>query len=131
MLLHRLIPGVRFEDAPAWAARLHAGQVRKGTDTPYVSHLLSVAAAVLEHGGDEDMAIAARMQDAAEDQGGREILGIILERHGHRVARIVEDSSDMLENPKPPWRAPQRAVSRPARSQAAGLGTWGSGRQAP
>ncbi len=45
---------VRFQDALAYASRLHAAQVRKGTRIPYVSHLLGVASLVLEAGGDED-----------------------------------------------------------------------------
>lgn len=36
----------------------HGGQMRKGSDVPYASHLLGVASLVLEAGGDEDMAIA-------------------------------------------------------------------------
>ena len=47
-----------------------AEQVRKSTTVPYVAHLLAVAATVLEYGGDEDMAIAGLLHDAAEDQGG-------------------------------------------------------------
>jgi len=42
----------RFEQALLFATRKHAGQTRKGTPTPYISHLLSVAGLVLEAGGD-------------------------------------------------------------------------------
>jgi (p)ppGpp synthase/HD superfamily hydrolase len=49
---------------------VHGGQVRKETSIPYIAHLLAVAAAVLEYGGSEDMAIAGLLHDAAEDQGG-------------------------------------------------------------
>jgi len=59
----------RFEDALLMATRLHANQKRKGTDIPYVSHLLAVASLVLEEGGTEDQAIAALLHDAVEDQG--------------------------------------------------------------
>jgi GTP pyrophosphokinase len=38
--------GDRFEAALAWAAALHRTQLRKGSDVPYVSHLLAVAAIV-------------------------------------------------------------------------------------
>ena len=48
----------RFEQALVYATRLHAKQTRKATSVPYISHLLSVAALVLEDGGDEDEAIA-------------------------------------------------------------------------
>ena len=60
----------RFDRALLYATHVHGGQVRKGTSTPYVAHLLAVAATVLEYGGSEDMAIAALLHDAVEDQGG-------------------------------------------------------------
>src|SRR5246127_258296 len=49
----------RFDRALLYATHVHGGQVRKGTNTPYVAHLLAVSATVLEYGGDEDLAIAA------------------------------------------------------------------------
>ena len=63
-----------FAYALAFAARLHAEQTRKGSDTPYVSHLLAVTAIVLDHGGSENEAIAALLHDAVEDQGGQKTL---------------------------------------------------------
>src|SRR5262245_22598747 len=94
----------RFSDALVWAAALHARQRRKGTGIPYVSHLLSVCALVLEDGGDEDQAIAALLHDAVEDQGGRPVLDEIRARYGDRVAGIVEACTDADTVPKPPWR---------------------------
>jgi (p)ppGpp synthase/HD superfamily hydrolase len=94
----------RFSDALAFANKLHAGQVRKGTTIPYVAHLLAVSALVLEAGGDEDEAIAALLHDAVEDQGGLKTLGIIQKRFGERVASIVENCTDAYTDPKPPWR---------------------------
>jgi (p)ppGpp synthase/HD superfamily hydrolase len=95
----------RFLEALEYAAQLHARQTRKGTDTPYVAHLLGVCALVIEHGGGEDEAIAALLHDAPEDQGGHATLAAIRDRFGPRVAAIVEACSDTLETPKPPWRA--------------------------
>ena len=60
----------QFNDALVYAARLHRDQPRKGKDIPYLGHLLGVASLVLEAGGDEEMAIAALLHDAVEDQGG-------------------------------------------------------------
>jgi GTP pyrophosphokinase len=94
----------RFENALTFASQLHRHQVRKGTDTPYIAHLLSVTALVLEQGGDEDTAIAALLHDAAEDQGGTATLNRIREEFGSRVADIVAGCSDSLTSPKPPWR---------------------------
>jgi (p)ppGpp synthase/HD superfamily hydrolase len=95
----------RFDQALVYASRLHRDQWRKGTQIPYVSHLLSVAALVIEHGGDEDQAIAALLHDAVEDQGGAPILDEIREQFGDRVAKIVNECTDAWEEPKPPWRA--------------------------
>ncbi len=94
----------RFEEALVYAAQLHARQKRKGGDTPYVAHLLAVAALVIEHGGDEDQAIAALLHDAVEDQGGEATRREIARRFGDEVAFIVEGCTDADTVPKPPWR---------------------------
>jgi (p)ppGpp synthase/HD superfamily hydrolase len=94
----------RFREALWFAAFLHADQIRKGTDIPYVAHLLAVAVLVLEHGGGEDQAIAALLHDSAEDQGGALVLDQIRDRFGVKVASIVEACSDTTVVPKPPWR---------------------------
>jgi (p)ppGpp synthase/HD superfamily hydrolase len=94
----------RLSEAFAFAMVLHGEQRRKGTETPYITHLMSVAALVGEYGGDEDLAIAAMLHDAVEDQGGAPVLKQIRTRFGDRVARVVADCSDTDEVPKPPWR---------------------------
>ena len=98
----------RFDRALRYATHVHGGQTRKGTRTPYVAHLLAVSATVLEYGGSEDMAIAALLHDAAEDQGGEPRLSDIRNRFGNRVADIVRDCSDSLVDTsagekKEPW----------------------------
>ena len=98
----------RLADATALALRIHADQLRKGTTTPYVSHLLAVAAIVLEHGGDEDQACAALLHDAVED-GGISWEAVILDRFGPRVAGIVRACTDADTLPKPPWQARKEA----------------------
>ena len=99
----------RFDDALAYASAIHRKQKRKGTDIPYVSHLLAVASLALEHGADEDQAIAALLHDAAEDQGGDDRLADIRTRFGERVANIVADCTDSWEEPKPDWRPRKEA----------------------
>lgn len=86
----------RFDRALLYATHVHGGQVRKGTSTPYIAHLMAVAATVLEYGGDEDLAIAALLHDSVEDQGGKARLEDVRNRFGERVARIVEACSDSL-----------------------------------
>ena len=99
----------RFDEALVYASRLHRDQRRKGTAIPYISHLMSVAALVLEHGGNEDQAIAALLHDAVEDQGGEPTLEEIRRRFGEGVAQIVADCSDAWGEPKPLWRARKEA----------------------
>jgi (p)ppGpp synthase/HD superfamily hydrolase len=94
----------RFAQALAYATELHAEQVRKASGTPYIAHLLSVAALVMEDGGDEDEAIAALLHDAIEDQGGASARKEVRRRFGERVAAIVDGCSDAETLPKPPWR---------------------------
>jgi (p)ppGpp synthase/HD superfamily hydrolase len=101
--------GEKFEEALLYAARLHRDQTRKGTDTPYVTHLLAVAAIVGENGGTEDETIAALLHDAPEDRGGRERLEDIRARFGDEVAEIVEGCTDTYEDPKPAWRPRKEA----------------------
>lgn len=96
--------GARFEEALQYAARLHARQRRKGTPVPYVAHLMSVAALVLEDGGGEDEAIAALLHDAVEDQGGKATSDDIRRRFGDRVASIVDACTDSVEHQRVPWR---------------------------
>ena len=97
--------GPRFDEALLLATKLHAGQVRKGGDIPYIAHLLAVAALVLESGGDEDEAIAALLHDSVEDQGGAPTLAEVRRLFGDRVAAVVEGCSDTDQVPKPPWRS--------------------------
>ncbi|MDR3764341.1 MAG: HD domain-containing protein [Acidobacteriota bacterium] len=93
----------RFDEALLLATRLHREQLRKASGVPYVAHLLAVAALVLEEGAEEDVAIAALLHDAAEDQGGEATLAAIDEAFGADVARWVRQASDTLERPKPSW----------------------------
>lgn len=99
----------RIEEALVYAAQLHAGQKRKISEVPYLSHLLSVAALVMEMGGEENEAIAALLHDAPEEQGGRKTLEEIRRRFGERVAEIVESCTDTFETPKPDWRPRKEA----------------------
>ena len=99
-----------FQDALVYAAQVHEGHARKGSaQIPYLAHLMSVAALVLENGGDEEQAIAALLHDAIEDQGDRTSVPELRERFGDRVARIVDACSDTDQRPKPPWLGRKQA----------------------
>ena len=66
----------RFDQALAYALHVHRCDLRKSTAVPYAGHLLGVCSIVLENGGNEDEAIAARF--------------------GPEVTQIVAECSDAL-----------------------------------
>lgn len=99
----------RFLAAVALATQVHGGERRKGTEIPYLAHLLVVTGLVIEDGGDEDEAIAAMLHDAVEDGGGRALLERIASSFGPRVAAIVEGCSDSVDvDPAEQWIARKR-----------------------
>jgi (p)ppGpp synthase/HD superfamily hydrolase len=101
----------RFVDALGYAAELHLHQRRKGKGQPFIGHLLGVAAIVIQHGGGEDVVIAALLHDAVEDHGGLPRLAEIREKFGERVARIVDGCTDSYEvsGEKREWGERKRA----------------------
>ena len=103
----------RFDEAFQLASDLHRRHLRKSTTIPYSSHLMSVAALVLEDGGDEDEAIAGLLHDALEDCADRISAGELEDRFGSRVRALVEACTDTPPDfpggKKPPWK--QRKTS--------------------
>lgn len=94
----RLVLTDRFTQAVEYARQLHT-EYRKGTDIPYMAHLLGVASLVMGEAGGrvrvtEDMIIAALLHDAVEDHGGMPRLREVEERFGPEVKRMVEGLSD-------------------------------------
>jgi (p)ppGpp synthase/HD superfamily hydrolase len=99
----------KFTRAIEYARTLHIER-RKGTDIPYMAHLLGVAALVMGEAGHyhvtEDMVIAAVLHDAAEDHGGQLRLDDIEHNFGEEVASMVGALSDSLvedASKKAPW----------------------------
>ena len=101
-----------FTAAVDYARHLHI-ETRKGSDIPYMAHLLGVASLVMGENGHapvavtEDMAIAAVLHDAVEDHGGMLRLRDIEHNFGANVARMVAGLSDSFAedaNQKESWR---------------------------
>lgn len=91
----------------AYTSEAHAEQVRKGTDIPYVSHLMAVSGLVIEFGGDTTQAVAGLLHDVVEDQGGLERLADVRKRFGDEVVDLVlalSDATPAEGEIKPPWR---------------------------
>ncbi len=107
-LTHSPLLTDRFAAALTFAWDVHGRQLRKKTGVPYMAHVMAVCALALEHGADEDVAIAALLHDAVEDsEDGAATHRRIAERFGPRVAGIVMACSDAVAEPgrpKPPWR---------------------------
>ena len=104
--------GPKFEEALVFAVQTHDGDLRKGaeggTGIPYVAHLLSVCALVLEDGGDEDEAIAALLHDTLEDHPKTVTASDLARRFGIRVADLVvlctDTPPDYDGGTKAPWQ---------------------------
>lgn len=94
----------RYHRAIVHAADLHRDQRRKGSNAPYLSHLLAVSGLVMEFGGTEDEAIAALLHDALEDQPERTSYQRIEADFGPEVARIVLECSEVGEIGASLWR---------------------------
>lgn len=100
----------RLTRAVDYARRLHV-ETRKGTEIPYMAHLLGVASLVMGEAGGaipvtEEMVIAAILHDTVEDHGGKPRLDDVKKAFGANVARMVEGLSDTLaedHNKKEGW----------------------------
>ena len=117
----------RFTSAVDYARKVHTER-RKGTDVPYMAHLLGVASLVMGEVGyvrflvTEDMVIAALLHDAAEDHGGLPRLRDIEHNFGSNVARMVAGLSDSLtEDPskKQSWLERKQAYIQRLREESA------------
>ncbi len=117
----------RFSRAVDYARILHIER-RKGSEIPFMAHLLGVASLVMGEAGHvpfpvtEDMVIAALLHDAVEDHGGAPRLEDIASNFGPNVARMVEGLSDTLAedpNQKEPWEQRKKAYLERLRNEPA------------
>ena len=77
----------KIEEALELAAKAHLNQVRKGTDTPYITHPYMLGMMLMEAGCSEDQIIAGILHDTVEDTWVT--LEYIGEHFGEKVADIV------------------------------------------
>jgi (p)ppGpp synthase/HD superfamily hydrolase len=111
--------GPRFVAALDWAIECHGTQRKKGSDVPYVAHLLAVAGLVLDDGGTEKQAAAALLHDVLEDTDAT--AEEVRERFGRKVARIVVACSDVPADGK---HTKQRKVQAEKQSGKRDASTW-------
>ena len=105
----------KFVRAVAAACSLHRTQTRKGTNVPYVAHLLGVASLVLEGGGTEREAIAALLHDSLEDTSAT--VKQIRKRFGRKVASIVVECTDVPVDTAHPKRSKNKSNDKMARKE--------------
>ena len=121
---HPLVLTERFTRAVDYARTLHT-EFRKGTQIPYMAHLLGVASLVMgEAGGPipvtEDMVIAAILHDTVEDHGGTPRLNDVEKKFGANVARMVAGLSDTFaedHDKKEGWEARKTAYIKRLRHE--------------
>jgi len=118
----------RLIQAFQFAAKEHKCQLRKGTKIPYISHLMSVSALVMENGGDEDQAVAGLLHDVIEDadppSSVPQIRKAISEQFGPRVLALVEGCTDGEADEggeKAPWRERKEAYLSHLQNESAEL----------
>lgn len=98
----------RIDEAIKLASHLHRHQTRKDVNnTPYISHLVSVAIILSEAGCDEDTIIAGLMHDSLEDVPNYNYENLVNDC-GDQVAKIVKHvteplDANKLENEQLPW----------------------------
>ena len=85
--------------AVAFAAMKHAGQCRKGTTIPYITHVVEALAIVAPLTEDEEVRAAAVLHDVLEDtQTAREEF---VQYFGERVAALVASESEDKREDQP------------------------------
>lgn len=104
-----------LEKAIAFAVEKHTGQLRKGTDIPYIVHPMEVMNLLIGMGADKPLVIAGILHDLMEDTGTSK--EEIREIFGSDVAELVaahsEDKSKSWEERK--TNAIMEAQSAPTR----------------
>ena len=81
-----------LERAYAFAGGAHASQLRKGDDSPYIGHPVTVARLLEEAGQPEEVLAAALLHDVVEDTGTSQ--AEIEEVFGEEVCRLVDALSE-------------------------------------
>lgn len=84
--------GKVLDQAISFATEAHKGQLRKGSEIPYILHPLEVAAIVGTMTGDDEILAAAVLHDVVEDTDTT--IGQIEALFGRRIAGLVAAESE-------------------------------------
>lgn len=81
-----------LHEAVLFATSAHAGQVRKGTDVPYITHPMEVCQLLTEMKAGRELKIAALLHDVVEDTPVT--LQQVEDKFGKEVARLVASHTE-------------------------------------
>lgn len=109
-----------LERAVRLAVKAHAGQTRKESDTPYITHLVGVALILAKHGFSDTVIAAGLAHDTVEDtdvtpEELREVLGVEVTEI---VAAATNDDSLSWEEKKKKYIESIRNASEGAKAVA-------------
>jgi (p)ppGpp synthase/HD superfamily hydrolase len=105
----RWLPTEKFFEAFRMACEGHALDTRKGSDIPYIGHLLGVASSVIEAGGSREQAMGAFLHDLVEDTVTS--VAIVRAQFGDEVAGIVAACTDATKDEKALEKKKQKDLS--------------------
>jgi (p)ppGpp synthase/HD superfamily hydrolase len=94
-------------EAIQFAAEVHAGHYRKGSNVPYIYHLTNVMKILCDAGCKEEVIVAGLLHDAVEDTAAT--LEMIEARFGLRVAQLVAMATEPEKLNKDAQEAPWKA----------------------
>ncbi len=112
----RWIPTEEFFEAFRMACEGHALDTRKGSDIPYIGHLLGVASSVIEAGGSREQAMGAFLHDLVEDTNTS--VAIVRAEFGDEVADIVAACTDATKEEKQIEKKLQKDLAHDAYCQS-------------
>jgi (p)ppGpp synthase/HD superfamily hydrolase len=81
-----------LEEALVLSAKAHAGQTRKGTDIPYITHPVALAMTLIDLGCADEVVAAALLHDVVEDTSIS--LADIEQKFGPEITEIVRGVSE-------------------------------------
>jgi myo-inositol-1(or 4)-monophosphatase len=87
---------MKLTEAIEFAAKCHEGQLRKGTNIPYMVHPMEACAIAATITSDPEVLAAAVLHDVAEDCGVT--IKELQDRFGYRVAALVAAESELKED---------------------------------
>lgn len=93
----------RYDAALALAARAHQNQVRKGSNIPYIAHVMHVSVILIRHGFSENVAIAGLLHDVVEDADVS--IEAIAAMFGDEIAGLVASVTEIkrVDGVELPW----------------------------